>query len=62
MQMVVSEAYLQGLLEQIATQTGAPNANQFEYFESGFSLVEHRGNTMVPVGVPHGNHDHPSIL
>ena len=40
---MVPEEYLQSLLEQIATQTGAPVINQTEYSKSGSSLVEHMG-------------------
>ena len=45
--MVVSEAYLQGLLEQIAVQTQVLGADQMKYSESGSSLVDQRRNTTV---------------
>ena len=59
---MVSKAYLQGLLEQIAVQTGALDTNQTKYSESGSSLVEHRGNVLVHRGVSYEYSDHSVIV
>ena len=59
---MVSKAYLQGLLEQIAIQTKVPGADQTEYSESGSSLNDQRENELAQIIIMYENPNHPIMV
>ena len=58
----MTKAYLQGLLEQIATQTEVLEAEQIEHSESGSSLVDRRGNTIEQIVIMRKGSDQSIIV